>query len=221
MTGSCWRLLAASLIFVVSAFLLGQDAPTARSPYLAPARDPNLAPMGGSPPNTPVLPPLSPFPPLRYPVGRHTVAPGTVALQQMTRAAGIIFSGSVTSILRIPSSSGLHAASTTVTFRVEHAIRGTSPGQNLTIQEWAGLWPRGERYRIGERVLLFLYAPSKLGLTSPVAGVSGRFAMDSQGKILLGEQHVRSFAQDPILGGKTVVPYTDFELAVSRASRTE
>ncbi len=49
----------------------------------------------------------------------------------------------------------------------------------------------------------------------------GRFAMDSQGKILLGEQHVRSFAQDPILGGKTVVPYTDFELAVSRASRTE
>src|SRR5271170_6247445 len=116
MTGSCWRLLAASLIFVVSAFLLGQDAPTDRSPVLAPARDPNLPPLGGPPPNIPVLPPPSPFPPWRYPVGRYTVAPGTVALQQMTHAAGIIFSGSVTSIQRSPSSSsGLHAASTTVT----------------------------------------------------------------------------------------------------------
>ncbi|MGA7930571.1 MAG: hypothetical protein WCA20_31815 [Candidatus Sulfotelmatobacter sp.] len=61
-------------------------------------------------------------------------------------------------------------------------MRGTSPGQSLTIQEWAGLWTSGERDRVGERVLLFLYSPSKSGLTSPVAGAMGRFAMDSQGR---------------------------------------
>ncbi len=139
----------------------------------------------------------------------------------MTRAAGIIFSGRVTSIRHIPSSPGLHAASAAVTFQVEHAIRGASPGQNLTIHEWAGLWRAGERYRVGERVLLFLYPPGKLGLTSPVSGAMGRFAMDSQGKILMGAQHIRTLAADPILGGRIAVPYTDFALAVRRSSREE
>jgi hypothetical protein len=139
----------------------------------------------------------------------------------MARSAGIIFSGQVTSIRSIPSSSALHAASTTVTFQVEHAIRGVSPGQNLTIHEWAGLWSRGERYRVGERVMIFLYSPSKLGFTSPVAGAMGRFAMDSQGKIVMGKQHLHAFAADPIMGGKTVVPYTDFVLAVRGSSREE
>ncbi|MGA8618051.1 MAG: hypothetical protein WB660_05965 [Candidatus Sulfotelmatobacter sp.] len=64
-------------------------------------------------------------------------------------------------------------------------MRGASIGEKLTIHEWAGLWTRGERYRVGERVLLFLYSPSRLGLTSPVAGAIGRFAIDSEGKIVL------------------------------------
>ena len=63
---------------------------------------------------------------------------------------------------------------------------------------------------MGERVLLFLYAPSRLGLTSPVAGTMGRFAMDPQGRIIMSPQHVATLAADPILGGKTVVPYADF-----------
>ena len=38
---------------------------------------------------------------------------------------------------------------------------------------WRTLPPRGER------LLLFLYGPSKLGLTSPVAGPPGRFVVDA------------------------------------------
>ncbi len=100
-------------------------------------------------------------------------------------------------------------------------MRGTAPGQSLTIREWAGLWTGGERYRIGEHVLLFLYSPSKLGLTSPVAGALGRFAVDSQGRIAMNPQHVLTLAADPILGGKTTIPYAVFTLAVRRASGEE
>ena len=100
-------------------------------------------------------------------------------------------------------------------------MRGTSPGQSLTIHEWGGLWTGGERYRVGEHVLLFLYAPSKLGLTSPVAGALGRFAMDSQGGVVLNAQHVATLAADPILGGKTMVPYAVFIQAVRRSSGEE
>lgn len=134
------------------------------------------------------------------------------------RAAGIIFSGRVTSIGQSASFSRPDPASTLVTFQVEHAIRGTLAGQNLTIHEWAGLRLSGEHYRIGEHVLLFLYFPSKLGLTSPVAGAMGRFAMNSQGQVVMSAQHVAALAADPMLGGKTVVPYAEFALAVRRAS---
>ena len=100
-------------------------------------------------------------------------------------------------------------------------MRGASPGKNLTIHEWAGLWTSGERYRVGEHVLLFLYLPGKLGLTSPVAGAMGRFATDSQGRIVLSARHVAALADDPILGGKTVIPYADFIQAVRRSGGEE
>jgi hypothetical protein len=217
MAGSCWRLLVAfSLIFVASAFLLGQDAAAGRSPGLAPVPAPNLDRLHSFPPLSPIRIPLSPSPPQRYPA-----ASGAIVFPQMVRAAGIIFSGRVTSIGRAPSSSKQDPVSTTVTFHVEHAIRGASTGQNLTIHEWAGLWPSGERYRVGERVLLFLYSPGRLGLTSPVAGAMGRFPLDSQGRIVMSQQHVATLAADPILGGKTVVPYTDFALAVQRSGWEE
>jgi hypothetical protein len=218
MIGSCRRLLTAfSLIFVASMFLYGQDTGRDRAAVLAP----NLAPSLYTAPNAPV----------RGAVGRYPVAQGPIVFQQpvfqqlifqqLVHAAGIIFSGRVTFIGRAALTSGQDAASTAVTFQVEHAMRGASAGQNLTIHEWAGLWNSGERYHVGERLLLFLYSPGKLGLTSPVAGAMGRFAMDSQGKIVMSAEHVQALAEDPILGGKTVVAYTDFALAVRRSSGEE
>jgi hypothetical protein len=230
MAGSCWRLLAVfSLIFVAPSMtpslLRGQDGAADRAPAgglaetnaVAPAIAPNLPPLRYALPTVPVwIPP--PNLPRPYPV-----APGTTIFKQLVRSAGIIFSGRVTSIGRTPSSLSLGPdhASTAITFQVEHAMRCASPGQSLTIHEWAGLWASGERYHVGEQLLLFLYTPSKLGLTSPVAGAMGRFAIDSQGHIVLSPQHITIFESDPILGGKTVVPYTDFALAVRHFSREE
>jgi hypothetical protein len=218
MAGKCGRLLAALLfIFVTPAFLRGQDGVQDRIPFLAPELErlrsstliePTLIQPGRIPPY-PNLPMQSP------------AFPGGAVFRQLAGAAGIIFSGRVTSVGRRPLPSGQDPAATLVTFQVERAIRGISTGQNFTIHEWSGLWSRGERYRVGEHVLLFLYAPGKLGLTSPVAGAMGRFALDSEGRVLISGQQSASFMTDPILGGKTVVPYTDFVLAVRGSSRQE
>lgn len=97
-------------------------------------------------------------------------------------------------------------------------------GQSLNIREWAGLWAKGERYRTGERVLLFLYPPSRLGLTSPVGGDLGRFEIEPDG-ILLKPIHIDALADDPILrtmlSQHTAVPYAVFERAVRQAIRAE
>jgi hypothetical protein len=103
---------------------------------------------------------------------------------QLARDAGFIFSGTVLSVARDPALSG-HAASVRTTFKVDRGIRGVRTGEILAIREWAGPWEAGERYRPGEHVFLFLYPPSKLGLTSPVGGQAGRFPVDS-GSVLVG-----------------------------------
>jgi hypothetical protein len=103
--------------------------------------------------------------------------------QKMTRDSGMVFSGVVTQVRRSASSTG----TTQITFRVENAIRGVRRGQVVTIREWSGLWNTGERYVNGERVLLFLYPKSKLGLTSPVGGRLGRYAVDAAGRVLVAD----------------------------------
>lgn len=217
MAASCPRLLAAFLlIFAVPMLLGGQDGAEDRSSARAAVLAPKPAPLSYSASTAPVWATQSPNLAPRYP-GTPGVFPELV-FRQLVRAAGIIFSGRVTSIGQSASFSRPDPASTVVTFQVEHAIRGTLAGQNLTINEWAGLRLSGEHYRVGERVLLFLYSPSKLGLTSPVAGAMGRFAMNSQGQVVMNVQHVAALAADPMLSGKTVVPYAQFALAVRRAS---
>jgi hypothetical protein len=74
-------------------------------------------------------------------------------------------------------------ATVQINFHVDQGMRGVRTGQALAIREWAGLWASGERYRVGERVLLFLYPASKLGLTSPVQGSMGRFSVGSDGRV--------------------------------------
>jgi hypothetical protein len=170
----------------------------------------------------PVLPIELPTAPLRFPAPpnlprRYPVPlPPRTGLKEMVQAAGTIFSGRVTFVGRSGPVSGQTPAATTITFQVEQAMRGTTTGQSLTIHEWTGLWNSGERYRIGEHVLLFLYPPSKFGLTSPVSGPIGRFAMDVEGRILIGDHHAVVFTSDPILGGKRAIPYLDFARAVAR-----
>ena len=221
MTGSCWRLLAcSSVIFLTSIFsaspLWGQSA--AEDHFRI------AAPINTSPPDIPRFSPV----PLPIPIAepwRIPVAHSPIGLPQIAGAAGIIFSGCVTFVGRaggrFTSAPGQTIASTMVTFQVEHALRGTTTGQNLTIHEWAGLWNTKEHYRVGERVLLFLYPPSSLGLTSPVAGPMGRFAIDPQGRIKTNIQNISVLASDSVIGRKRLILYSDFFHAVRRASGEE
>jgi hypothetical protein len=118
--------------------------------------------------------------------------PGIRILPQrpsLTLKAGYIFSGTVKAVERVtPRANGV--AVMRITFHVDQGLRGTVTGQTLVIREWAGLWQAGDRYRPGERVMLFLYPPSKLGLTSPVGGESGRFGVDPGGRVIIEPRKV-------------------------------
>lgn len=102
-------------------------------------------------------------------------------LRRMIRDSARIFAGTVIAVERFQTGPGI--PTTRVTFRIDEAIRGVRKGQTIRINEWGGLWQAGERYRAGERVLLFLHPESKLGLTSPVAGAVGRWSIQRDGKV--------------------------------------
>jgi len=122
----------------------------------------------------------------------------------------------VTSVRHTPASKLSEIETVQVSFRVDHAIRGTRAGENLTIHEWAGLWSTGDRYRVGEHVLLFLYPPSKLGLTSPVGGPLGRFNVDQANLVVLKLAPNNAGAGKP--PGKSRVSYREFSRAIHRVA---
>ena len=122
--------------------------------------------------------------------------PAISNLRLLTRSSGYIFDGTVLSVQTAADGTS-DLATVQITFRVEQAIRGTRAGQTLTIREWAGLWNSGKRYHPGERLLLFLYSPSSLGLTSPVGGAAGRFAVDSGGSAVIEDGRLPDLPLDP------------------------
>lgn len=118
----------------------------------------------------------------------------------LLKSSGFIFSGTVQSVERIPAKRPGSVPVMQVVFRVEQAFRGVRAGQTLIVHEWAGLWQDGAHYRPGERVMLFLYPPSRLGLTSPVGGGAGQFRVDPQGNVVIEPRHLGR----PGLGRHTV-----------------
>lgn len=152
---------------------------------------------------------VRPAPPIRLPLN----------LGQLTQRAGLIFSGKVMSVKPERSVGSDEVASVAITFQVEQAIRGTRVGRQLTIHEWAGLWTTGERYRVGERLMLFLHVPSKLGLTSPVGGAAGRFAVDQMGRVLLDPIQVQNLKGGPVpirIDRNRRILLPDFKRAIRR-----
>ncbi len=222
-----WQILLAPIFLAPTALAQQTSRPLAgvaaiapiASPKLPTHHDPTGSPPIAIPPELPRLPPI-------------TAGPG---FRHLVDSAGIIFAGRVLSIgrgrrlgdavSRANSFAGPNAASTEITFLVEHALRGTTQGQRLTIHQWQGeggrLSTRGKHYYLGERLMLFLYAPSKLGLTSPVAGNVGRFAVDSRDRVLMSAQHRAVFANDPFFQGRELVAYSEFERAVRRVGGKE
>jgi hypothetical protein len=119
--------------------------------------------------------------------------------KQLSRRAGLIFAGTVlpsaaqtlttqTLATKTPSANRPVPGTTSVvelSFRVDEAIAGVERGQILTIHEWAGAWAMHRPMTSGQRILIFLYPPSRLGLTSPVGGSLGQIALDLSGKNVL------------------------------------
>lgn len=153
------------------------------------------------------------------------------SLRAMTRAAATIFRGTVVSVARVPANRPDQVEAVEITFHVDEAIRGTTTGATLRIREWAGLWTSAERYRAGEKLVLFLYPTSRLGLTSPVFGELGRLPVDDAGRVLLRVQPTDSNSRvpnaEPVLpsmpaagrqSSRSLSP-RDFRLAIRRAAQ--
>lgn len=142
--------------------------------------------------------------------------------RQVMNHAGMIFAGRVLAITPLPSDSPDHVTTVQITVAVELGIRGARSGQQLTFHEWAGLWSSGERYRPGQRLLLFLYPPSSLGLTSPVAGPDGKLAIDAEGRIHLSEEQQQSIRKSDVpirLNPNRTVRLRDFVGALRRIEK--
>ena len=106
--------------------------------------------------------------------------------KQLSRRAGMIFAGTVLGSTR-PTTTIDRAVPASIpalqlSFRVDRAIAGVKRGQVLTIREWAGASSMQRPMIKGQHVLIFLYPPSRLGLTSPVGGSLGQVALDASGK---------------------------------------
>jgi hypothetical protein len=99
-----------------------------------------------------------------------STSPQTVVdvLHLLSDKADVIFAGQVMAIRRP------NAGVVEVEFRVDQAIRGWAAGTPYILREWAGLWEGDtQRYRVGQRLLMLLHAPSAAGMSSPVGGLDG------------------------------------------------
>jgi hypothetical protein len=224
---SCGYLLAILWLAFGSSPLLWGQVPAAFTKTPTDQSAPWLPPSLNPPDSTPF-----PHKPLPHKPPGHLPGPGfspgsgpsfgqftfgQFTFGQIARTAGTIFAGTVTKIEPGPATGGSAVASVAVTFRVERPLRGDFQGRTLTILEWLGLWSSGQRYVVGEHVLLFLYPPSKLGLTSAIGGALGRFRLDSGGGILLSAAQLTAFQSDPLLAGRPRIAFKDLSQAVRRA----
>jgi len=111
--------------------------------------------------------------------------------KQLSRRAGMIFAGTVLAagpqtVTSQTAATDRLAPGTTpavqLSFHVDEAIAGVDRGQVLTIHKWAGAWSMHRPMSKGQHFLMFLYPPSRLGLTSPVGGSLGQVALDASGQ---------------------------------------
>ncbi len=94
----------------------------------------------------------------------------TADVAEIAAHSAIIFRGHVLGVVTESFVAPDEVASVRISFRVDDGIRGVSTGETLTIRQWT---TSSDEYRAGESLLLFLYAPSALGFTSPVGGNAG------------------------------------------------
>lgn len=105
-------------------------------------------------------------------------------LEQMSLSAGAIFVGQVSAIRRTSplDGSAVRGGVVEIDLRVGQSILGPVSGATYTLREWSGLWEfNSDRYRVGQRMLLFLRTPSSNGLSAPVHGFEGAIPLRGGG----------------------------------------
>jgi hypothetical protein len=122
------------------------------------------------------------------------VQPQTVVdiLHQFSDKADVIFAGQVLTI-RSPNDGVVE-----VEFRVDQAIRGSRAGTPYVLREWAGLWAgHNQRYRVGQRLLMLLHAPSAAGMSSPIGGLDGAIPIRQGSAAMAPRDDVATPSQPP------------------------
>jgi hypothetical protein len=95
-------------------------------------------------------------------------------LRNLASRSGVVFVGQV---VRIEHKTG----TVEVTFQVQQTVMG-AVGATYTLREWGGLWTGGrQRYRLGQRSMMFLHTTNGTGLSSPVDGMAGVVPVVVQG----------------------------------------
>jgi hypothetical protein len=130
------------------------------------------------------------------------------ALGNLSARAATAFVGQVTAIRR-------EGGVVEVVFRVDTQVLGQA-GATYTLREWAGMWPPGmQRYRLGERALVFLHGASSAGLSSAVDGGEGVVPVmaDSDGTVLLDVRRLATRVQrqvgQPLIDGNGAMALKD------------
>jgi hypothetical protein len=122
--------------------------------------------------------------------------------KQISRRAGMIFAGTVLgaapdsppqqALIQITATNQAATSPTPVLqlrFRIDDPIAGVERGQILTIHEWVGAASMHRSMNPGQHILIFLYPPSRLGLTSPVGGSWGQVSLDPTGKNVAAQKN--------------------------------
>jgi hypothetical protein len=118
-----------------------------------------------------------------FPAGVDTVLLG------MAKQAGVIFAGHVIALDRNDTSGFVD-----IHFRIDEPIRGCPHTGVYVLREWAGRWiGHPERYRVGQRWLMFLTPRGPAGMSAPVFGGDGAVPIIAS-------------APQPILGSNALPP---------------
>ena len=136
--------------------------------------------------------------------------------------AGMIFAATILRVERVPVKRPNEIATIAITCRVDRAIRGVRAGRTVTLREWAGLWIDGPRYAPGQRLMLLLYAPSRLGLTSPISGMNGRLVIDDRGRVHVSPPQGKYLEQAGLRSRPaTTIPLDEFVRDLRQAAGRE
>ncbi len=107
-------------------------------------------------------------------------------LEEITSAAGRIFTGICTNVEEIENDPESKLPVTKYTFKITEAIKGLQGKEEVTFKQWKPT-TKDASYKAGEKYILFLYPDSERGLTSPVGFLQGQFEIEKKGLIRRSE----------------------------------